>query len=91
MRCPICNSKVNHQEYFEGIGMVEEHITCPICGYRFEFVYGNYFEEVGNKWFTWSHSQNNSQFFKKIVRARFMARRRWKKHKKGTYNKDCPI
>lgn len=90
-KCPICNNKAKWENYSSSWGTEEEYINCPICGYRSEFAYGNYLEEVGNKWFIWSYSQNNPQFFKKIARARFMARRRWKKHKKGTYNKDCPI
>lgn len=92
MKCPICGSKAKYQEYSDwGWGTVEKHVECPICRFRYEFVYGSYFEEVGNKWFIWNHSQNNPQFFKKIARAEFMARRRWKKYKKGTYNKNCPI
>lgn len=93
MKCPICNHKVNIVSWSGPLGTEEEHVSCPICKYRYEFVYGGNLLEVGNKWFIWGHytnRKNNPQLFKKMDRAIFMARRRWKKHKKGTYAKGCP-
>ena len=93
-KCPVCGNKADWENYSSSWDTEEEYISCPVCGYRYQFAYGNYFEEVGNKWFVWSYTMNPKTYprlFKKMKKAMFMARRRWKKHKKGTYNKDCPI
>ena len=93
-KCPVCGNKVDRENYSSSWDTEEEYISCPVCGYRYQFAYGNYFEEVGNKWFVWNYTMNPKTYprlFKKMKKAMFMARRRWKKHKKGTYNKDCPI
>ena len=93
-KCPVCGNKVDWENYSSSWDTEEEYISCPVCGYRYQFAYGNYFKEVGNKWFVWSYTMNPKtcpRLFKKMKKAMFMARRRWKKHKKGTYNKDCPI
>lgn len=93
-KCPVCGNKVDWENYSSSWDTEEEYISCPVCGYHYQFAYGNYFEEVGNKWFVWSYTMNPKTYprlFKKMKKAMFMARRCWKKHKKGTYNKDCPI
>lgn len=93
-KCPVCGNKANWVIYSSSWGTEEEYITCPICGYRYQFAYGSYFEEVGNKWFVWSYTMNpktHPKLFKKMKKAMFMAHRRWKKHKKGCRAKNCPI
>ena len=93
-KCPVCNNNAKWEEYSSSWGTEEEYITCPICGYRYHFTYGNYFEELGNKWFIWNYTMNSKthpRLFKKMKKAMFMARRRWKKHKKGCREKDCPM
>ena len=93
-KCPICNNVADWENYSSSWGTEEEYITCPICGYRYQFFYGNYFEEIGNKWFVWDYTMNpktHPRLFKKMKKAMFMARRRWKKHKKGCRAKDCPM
>ena len=92
--CPICGSKTNFESYFENIGTIEKYIHCPVCNYRFQFCYGAYFEEIGNKYFIYfwyDNIFNNPRLFKKINKAMFIARKRWKKHKKKTCAKNCPL
>lgn len=85
-KCPVCTNVVKWENYSSSWGTEEEYITCPICGYRFQYSYGNYFEEVSDKCFTWDCTITpliNPKLFKEIKRAKRMARRRWKKYKKG--------
>lgn len=89
--CPICNSKAKYEIYNSEWGTEEEYMDCKKCGHFFQFAYGNYVEIVGNKYFIWDYKENRRQFFKRIKRAEFMARRRWKKYHKGTTVKNCPI
>lgn len=92
-RCPICNNNIFWDIYTGPLGTEEEYINCPFCKYRYEFIYGGNLLVVGNKYFIWGHytnRKNNPRLFKKMDKALFMARRRWKKHKKGTYAKGCP-
>lgn len=94
IKCPVCNNKANVENYSSAWGTEEEYILCKTCGYHYQFVYGNYFEEIGNKWFIWDYTitpKNCPRLFKKKNKAMFMARRRWKKYKKGCKAKDCPI
>lgn len=93
-KCPVCGNKAKWKNYSSSWGTEEEYINCPICGYNYQSVYGNYCEEVGNKWFIWCYTmtpKTHPRLFKKMKRAMFMARRRWKKHKKGCTVKDCPL
>lgn len=93
-KCPVCNNIAKWEEYSSSWGTEEEYITCSICGYRYQFTYRNYFEAIGNKWFIWDYTMNpktHPRLFKKMKRAMFMARRRWKKYKKGCKAKDCPL
>lgn len=94
VNCPICNSKVK-SEYFIGLfGIEEEYIDCPICGYFYQFYYGDYLLYVGNKTFTWNDygRRSGGPLDKRIKRAVFMARRNWKKfHKKTTRDKNIPL
>lgn len=94
IKCPVCNSKAKQEEYSSSWGTEEEYITCPVYNYHYQFAYGNYFEEVGNKWFIWDYTMNpktHPRLFKKMKQAMFMARRRWKKHKKGCKANNCPL
>ena len=93
-KCPVCNNIAKWENYSSSWGTEEEYIACPICGYRYQFFYGNYFEEIGNKWFIWDYNMNpktHPRLFKKMKKVMFMTRRRWKKHKKGCRAKDCPL
>lgn len=92
-QCPICGQMADYTVYCGEWGFAEEeYIDCPTCGYHYEYVYGNALEIVGNKWFITSYKMKPPHpIFKKIKKARFMARRRWKKHHKGVTCKDCPI
>lgn len=93
-KCPICNSTIEATYYAESIGVVEELINCDRCGFTYEFACGNYAEVVGNKFFIWNYideRKSNRSIYKKIKRAEFTARRRWKKYKKGVTCKNCPI
>ena len=83
-KCPICNNQAEYEYYDESVGTVEEHINCNYCGYYYDFAYGAYREHIRNKEFVWSYTiyDNNCAFrrlMKKINRAKFMARRNWKK------------
>lgn len=92
INCPVCNRKAKWTIYSCEWGVEEEYVDCPVCGYRYGFAYGNYYEEVGNKWFVWDYRMNpitHPMLFKKMNKAMFMARRRWKKYRKGCYAKDC--
>lgn len=82
MNCPICNNKIIEEYYSGPFGIEEEHIHCNKCGYTFDFVYGNYHELVGNKEFIYSY-HDYDKYKKKVYKAEFEAKRRWKKHKKG--------
>lgn len=93
-KCPICHNIAKWESYSSEWGTEEEYITCPVCNYRYQFAYGNYFEEIGNKWFVWDYTMNPETYprlFKKMKQTIFMARRRWKKYKKGCRAKDCPL
>ena len=91
-KCPICNNQAKREYYTGPFGIEEEYIDCSTCNYEFEFAYGNYKEVVGNKYFIWSHSTKyDNPIFKRMSRTEFMAKRRWKKHHKGTTCKDCPV
>lgn len=91
-KCPICNNQAKWEYWTGPFGIEEEYINCPMCNYEFGFIYGNYKEVVGNKWFIWSHTTKRSNpIFKRMKRAEFMAKRRWKKHRKGATCKDCPV
>lgn len=79
IRCPVCGSKANLENYSYSWGTEEEYVICPVCEYRYQFVYGAHFEEVGNKWFIWDYtmtSKTHPRLFKKMKKAMFMARRR---------------
>lgn len=83
-KCPICNNQTEHEYDVESVGTVEEYIRCNHCGYYYEFAYGAYGEYIGNKEFVWSYTIYNDncafrRLMKKINRAKFMARRNWKK------------
>lgn len=88
--CPICRSPISPQIWQSEWGTEEEIIDCKTCGYFFHFAYGDYIEIVGNKWFVWDYHEHRRNFFKRIKRATFMARRRWRKYRKGVTVKDCP-
>lgn len=92
--CPICHHQANHEIYSCEICLEEEYTNCPVCGFRQEFAYGNELVVVGDKWFSWNYTLVGNRYvnlMKKIARTEFMARRNWKKFKKRTCVKDCPI
>ncbi|MDD6827908.1 MAG: hypothetical protein PUE12_17715 [Oscillospiraceae bacterium] len=90
--CPICKHNAKWEYWSGPYGIEEEYITCPTCGYYYKFAYGGYAEVVGNKWFVWNYATNsNNPIFKRMHKAEFMAKRRWKKFRKGVTCKDCPI
>lgn len=94
VKCPVCDHQAEQEIWSSEWGIEEAYITCPVCGYRYQFAYGAHFEEIGNKWFIWGHNTNQNarlKLFKKMKKAMFMARRRWKKYQKGCNAKDCPI
>ena len=92
IKCPICNNQVKWEYWSGPFGIGEEYIDCSTCNYEFGFSYGNYKEVVGNKYFIWSYSTKyDNPIFKRMSRTEFMAKRRWKKHHKGTTCKDCPV
>lgn len=41
--CPICNSNnaLNDSYYEDSIGLVEQHVFCPDCGYTLHMFYSN--------------------------------------------------
>ena len=90
-KCPICNNQAKWEYWTGPFGIEEEYIYCPVCGYEYEFAYGNYKEVVGNKWLIWSYTTSPYPIFKRMKRANFMAKGRWKKHDKGATCKDCPV
>lgn len=92
--CPICHHKANHEIYYCEIGLEEEYTSCPVCGFRQEFTYGGELVIVGNKWFNWNYTLNGAKLYRllrKIRKAKFMARRNWKKFRKKTNPKNCPV
>ena len=49
-------------------------------------------EIVKDKYFIWGYStSSDAPVFKRMRKAEFMAKRRWKKYRKGTTCKDCPV
>lgn len=93
LSCPICNSKTKSEYSIGPYGVEEEYINCPICGYGYQFCYGNYLLYIGNKTFIWDYRRRlGGPLDKRIKRAYFMARRNWKKfHKKTTGDKNLPL
>jgi len=92
--CPICHHQANHEIYSCEWGIEEEYTDCYVCGFREEFAYGYHSVMVGNKWFAWNYTLVGNRYtnlMKKISRAEFMARRNWKKFRKRTCVKDCPV
>ena len=90
--CPICGHSAERTYYEESVGIVEEEIVCHTCGFYYLFAYGAYLEIVGDKYFIWGYSaSSDAPVFRRMRKAEFMARRRWKKHRKGTTCKDCPV
>lgn len=88
-KCPICNNQAEWMYWTGPLGIEEEHIDCPDCGYYYEFVYGYYIKCVKGEEFTWSYSTKHSDpIFKRIKRATFMARRNRKKFKKAYKTKN---
>ena len=69
-RCPICDSNMHVKTYYGEAWVEEEYLTCPVCKYQKEFVYGDsrisktvcgeYFE------FGWSHSEDRNYVNKNI-------------------------
>lgn len=94
VKCPVCGNQAKQKKYSGEFGTEEEYIFCPVCHYYYQFAYGDYFKEVGNKWFIWYYTMNpktHPQLFKKMKKTMFIARRRWKKHRKGCRAKNCPM
>ena len=92
--CPICHHKANHKIYSSEICLEEEYTNCPTCGFRREFAYGGELIIVGNEWFSWNYTLNGDKLYRllrKIRKAKFIARRNWKKFRKKTNPKDCPV
>ena len=92
--CPICHHQAKYESYLGPYGLEEEYTNCTICGFRKDFAYGGYFENVGNNYFIWNYTLVGNKWLKlmkKISRAEFMARRNWKKFRKKTNSKNCPI
>lgn len=86
--CPICQNVIERDVLSGPLGVEEEHIHCIHCNYTESFEYGYSGIEVGNRWFSWNYMLRGpkyAQLMKKISRAKFMARRNWKKFKKITY------
>ena len=92
IRCPICKHNAKWKYWTGTYGIEEEYIDCPTCGYYYQFVYGASSEIVGNKWFIWDYTaKSGDPVFKRMKKAEFMARRRWKKFRKGITCKDYPF
>ena len=83
VNCPVCKNHAEWKYWVCPYGTEEEYITCPKCGYCYEFAYGNYLEIVKGKEFCWDYkTKESSPIFKRIKKAMFMAKRNWKKFKK---------
>lgn len=39
--CPECGKIINNEYYTDEVGIVEEHINCPYCGYHYNWAYGS--------------------------------------------------
>ena len=92
LHCPICGNDMKWEYWAGPYSIEEEYQECNTCGYYYTFAYGAYGEVVGNKCFVWSYSTRmDSPIFRRIKRTEFMAKRRWKKFRKGVTCKDCPI
>lgn len=92
IHCPICGCDMRWEYWYGPFGIEEEYQKCNTCGYYYMFLYGVYGEVVGNKWFMWSYNTKmDSPIFRRIKRAEFMARRRWKKFRKGVTCNDHPF
>lgn len=90
--CPICGNNAEWTYYNDIFGVVEEYVDCHTCGYYYQFTYGTSGEIVGNKWFMWDYAtKSGSPVFKRMKKAEFMAKRRWKKFRKGVTCKNCPF
>lgn len=81
--CPICGKSNLHIEsyYEEGIGVVEEHRTCPTCDYLYKYAYGQYFECFDGHEFAW-HYLTKEDFYEKlqddIRECKQIAKEKWK-------------
>lgn len=90
--CPICGNNLKYTSYSGEFGTEEIYEDCHICGYYYQFIYGTNGEIVGNKWFMWDYTtKRDNPVFKRMRKAEFMAKRRWKKFRKGVTCKDCPF
>lgn len=90
--CPICGNNLEYTSYSGEFGTEEIYVDCHTCGYYYQFIYGTNGEIVGNKWFMWDYTTKcDNPVFKRMRKAEFMAKRRWKKFRKGVTCKDCPF
>ena len=90
--CRICGHDMKYEYWSGPYGIEEEYQKCNTCGYYYTFEYGASGEVLGNKWFTWSYNTRiDSPVFRRRQKAEFMAKRRWKKFRKGVTCKDCPF
>ena len=82
--CPICRKPASYEWYSENMELCESYLVCSHCGFSKEFAYGSYRMYVHGKEFIWWYkTPHDSPIFKRIKRAKFMARRNWKKFKKA--------
>ena len=90
--CRICGHDMKYEYWSGPYDIEEEYQKCNTCGYYYTFEYGASGEVLGNKWFTWSYNTRiDSPVFRRRQKAEFMAKRRWKKFRKGVTCKDCPF
>lgn len=50
-KCPICDEKVDYQEWYDERGIVEHLSTCERCEWKYHYAYGDYFVTIKkNRW-----------------------------------------
>ena len=70
MTCPICGARATHETYNADWGLEEESITCPTCGYLFEYCYGSYTEILdGHEWY-WSWDSFDTPYYQQVKTER---------------------
>ena len=82
--CSICGkSNLNIESYYEsGMGIIEEHFSCPICNYLYEYAYGQYHECFDEYEFAWSYLTEELQYKQiqnEIKRCKQIVKEKWGK------------
>jgi predicted RNA-binding Zn-ribbon protein involved in translation (DUF1610 family) len=67
INCPVCEQEIERTYYSGEHGTEEEFYHCDVCGYGYDFAYGNYMEYINGKEFPYSYlTQEDDPVYKEI-------------------------